>query len=89
MTRDEMLRRMPATEFSDWIAFASIEPIGDARADMRAALEACTFANYFKAANGSKTPPCKLEDFLFKFDPPKPQSDDHMKAILRGVSGKR
>ncbi len=83
-----MLHQMPSTELSEWIAFASIEPIGEARADMRMAMMCCTFANYFKASQGSKTPPLKLEDFLFKFDPPKQQSDDHMKMILRGLAKK-
>ena len=77
---------MPATELSEWIAFASIEPIGEARADWRAAMIACTFANYFKASQGSKTTPCKLEDFLFKFDPPKQQSEGNMKMILKGLA---
>ena len=88
MTRHEMLQRMPSTEFSEWIAFASIEPIGDARADMQAAIIACTFANYFKAANGSKSKPCSIEDFMPKFDPPKQQSADYMKAIMKTLSGK-
>ncbi len=82
-----MLHQMPATELSEWIAFASIEPIGEARADMRAAMICCTFANYFAASQGSKAPPCKLEDFMPKFDPPKQQSEDDMKTILKGLSG--
>ncbi len=87
MTRYDMLQRMPAPELSDWIAYASIEPIGEARADMRAAMICCTFANYFKASQGSKTPPCKLEDFMLKFDPPEQQTNEDMKAML-GIRGK-
>ncbi len=83
-----MLHQMPATELSEWIAFASIEPIGEARADMRMAMICCTFANYFKASQGSKTPPLKLEAFMFKFDRPKQQSEGNMKMILRALSGK-
>jgi len=78
---------MPATELSEWIAFASIEPFGEAREDLRAALICCTIANYIKAANGSKSKPCKIEDFMLKFDPPEQQSTENMKTMLKMLSG--
>ena len=86
MTVEEMLGRVHSPELSEWMAYASIEPIGEKRMDMRFAMLACTIANLFKGAVGSKGKPSKAEDFMFKFDPPKQQSDDHMKAILKGLS---
>lgn len=37
--------RMPYREFLDWAALWSIEPWGDVRGDMQAALQAATLAN--------------------------------------------
>ena len=78
---------MGADEFLDWMAYASIEPIGEKRQDLRFAMLACTIANLVKGAVGSKGKPSKLEDFLLKFDPPKQQSMGNMKAMLRAISG--
>ncbi len=88
MTRREMLGRMGADEFMDWMAYASIEPIGEKRMDLRFAMLACVISNHIKSALGNKGKPSKMEDFMFKFDPPQQQSDDDMKMILRGLSGK-
>lgn len=78
---------MPATEMDLWIAYATIEPIGEKRQDLRFAMLACTIANLIKGACGSKGKPSKLQDFMLKFDPPKQQSKSDMKSILRSVSG--
>jgi len=50
------------------MAFASIEPIGDRRADLRAALIACTIANSVRT---SKQRPLTIKDFMLDFDLPK------------------
>ncbi len=86
-TRHEMLTQMPAPELLEWMAYASIEPIGETRMDMRFAVLACTIANLIKSAAGDKGKPSKPEDFMFTFDPPKQQSPQDMKAML-GIRGK-
>lgn len=63
----EMLDRMPAQELREWMAFASLEPIGEARGDWRAA----QVAQMLVAVNmgkGKKPPP--IADFLLRFGEP-------------------
>jgi len=76
---------MDSRELSEWMALASVEPIGERRMDMRFAMLACTLANLIKSACGSKKPPFELKDFMLKFDPPKQQRPQDMKTILRGL----
>ncbi len=78
----ELLSRLSSKEVTDWQAFSAIEPFGEEREDIRAAMVACTVAN---ALRSSKSPPCKIKDFMLNFEPPKQQSKQDMKAILMGV----
>jgi len=55
----ELQGRMSSHEFSEWIAYSRIYPIGEDRADARMALLASVIAN----ASGSKKK-FKPEDFL-------------------------
>ena len=82
MTVREMLARIDSLELSEWMAYASIEPIGEKRQDLRFAMLACTIANLIKGAVGGKGKPSKMDDFMLKFDPPKQQSDQNMKIML-------
>lgn len=41
----ELLERMPATEFDDWLRYEQIEPFGEIRADFRIAQLASLIAN--------------------------------------------
>lgn len=52
---------MSTSEFYEWMALESIEPFGDRRADIQAALMAMTYANANRAPN---TKPYPLTDFL-------------------------
>ena len=70
---------MDSKELTEWQAFSTIEPFGEERQDLRSAMIACTIAN---ANRGPKTPAYKLEAFMLKFEPPKQQSTDDMKAML-------
>jgi len=79
MTVRELLMRIDSRELSEWMAFYSIEPFGELRADMRAAMVA------FHIAAGAGAKDIKIEDFLLKFDPPKQQSLEEIKAVLRGL----
>ena len=85
MTVREMLSRLDSRELSEWMAYSSIEPIGEYRNDLRFAMLTCTVTNLFKGAVGHKGKASKLDDFLLKFDPPKQQAANDMKAILRGL----
>jgi len=87
VTVREMLGRIDSRELSEWVAYASIEPFGEKRQDLRFAKLAGTIVEVVKAAVGAKGEPSKIEDFMLKFDPPKQQSVDNMKARLRAISG--
>lgn len=67
---------MSSREFGEWMAYSAIEPFGEPRADLRAALVAKVIADVNR---GKNTPPYKLEDFMLRFDiEPTTQSDDDM-----------
>lgn len=57
----EMLSRMGSDELSEWMAFYSLEPFGDYRADVRSGVVAATFANANRAPNAKVFTP---EDFM-------------------------
>lgn len=55
---------MTVTEYSEWIAYANLEPFGEERADLRAGIVASTVAN---CAMGRKGPSLKPKDFMPEF----------------------
>ncbi len=65
MTVSEMLERMDSEEVVAWMAYEKLEPFGEARADMRAAMITSTLANVNR---GAKQKPFTLKDFMFDFD---------------------
>ncbi len=65
MTVREMLSRMDSHEFAEWMAFTTLEPLPEDRADIRAAMIAHTMACMW--TSGEKP---KFENFLI-VKPPK------------------
>jgi hypothetical protein len=55
---------MSSAEFVYWQAYASLEPFGDARGDLQAAIIAQTIANRHR---GAREKAYKLQDFLPNF----------------------
>lgn len=62
----ELQQRMGAGEFAAWLAFYQVEPFGEVRADLRAALGATLTANAHRNAKKRKRP-FEIGDFLFEF----------------------
>jgi hypothetical protein len=62
---DAMLARMPNRVFKEWVAFAEVEPFGEERADMRAAIVAATIANVNRKKGKA---PYKVRDFMPVFE---------------------
>lgn len=62
MIRSEMMERMPATEFWDWMAFDQLEPFSDTRMEVHLGLLRCMLANMFLRQEGD--PPFTLKEFL-------------------------
>ncbi len=60
-----MLAKHSSHELTEWMAYLSLEPVGEERADLRSGIVASVVAN----ANRKKgTRPFKAEDFMPKFD---------------------
>ncbi len=87
---------MDAREFQEWQAYFSLEPHGDERGDIQAAIIAATLANIHRSRSQQ---PFEVKDFLPRFGgppvlhgvsgvrPPKPkQSVAQMKAVFRMVT---
>lgn len=74
---------MPASEVMSWVAFGQMEPIGDARADLRTGIIAATIANCNAPRKGKPYAP---SDFIPTFEPRKPQTWQEQKAALKNFA---
>ncbi len=83
MTKAELLNRISCPELSERIAFASIEPFGEVRAEIRAAMIATVMANAWRGKNQA---PFKITDFMLTFDSKPEQTMDEMKQILKSFT---
>lgn len=77
----ELLKRMPSSELTEWMAFDQLEPFGEPRADMRAALVCATTAN---SRRGRDDRPFGLDDFML--GPFGPEAQDEAAANERAVA---
>ena len=75
----ELQGRMDAREFGCWAAFQTIEPFGDARGDMQAAIIASTIANVNRGKSQSAF---SIDDFLPRFLTRR-QSPEDMLAMMK------
>lgn len=67
MTVQELLARISSRELAEWAAYFKLEPFGEERADVRAALVAATVAN--TARNPKKRRrPFTAQDFMPRFE---------------------
>jgi len=80
-----MLEAMPLAVFLDWMAYNTCSPIGEWRADHRAAMIACTMANVMRGKKGRRA---RMKDFMPDFGPKvvHRQSIEEMKANLMGFT---
>jgi hypothetical protein len=76
---------MSSHELSEWMAFFRLEPFGEERQDLRAAIVAQTIANVNR---GAGRPPYKLSDFILEFDrqPKEPQSVEDQIEVMRRLT---
>lgn len=94
---------MSAREFVGWRIFAQVEPFGQERGDLRAAVQTAAIVNAIYASVGAKLSR-KSEDFLLDFDarwagddePDEPdeetarrEAEEHARAIFAKVSAAR
>lgn len=78
---------MPSHKFAEWLAYERLEPFGEERADLRAAIIASSIVNVF-AAKGRTV---KLKDFMIDWDAePEAEMTDQqvfekMKAAFKAI----
>ena len=83
-TVHELERSLGSRELAEWMAYDSIDPIGEVRGDLRAALISSTMANIHRS---TKTRAYKLADFLLIKDPePDLPIDAQIKNFRAGFS---
>lgn len=78
MTVDEMLGRMSAHEYSEWIAFDSLEPVGP----FGLAHIWAMFYNAWRAKNATAV---DIHQCPFLYEPKPEQSDEEVGAIVRSL----
>lgn len=82
MTVGEMLTRMSSRELSEWMAYATLEPFGEERADLRAGIIASTIANANRDPK-HKPKPFAPSDFMPRFfDPPEAEPEPLAPEVL-------
>ena len=84
MTVREMLTRMSALELAEWQRYYDVEPFGEERADLRAAIVARVIAQ----SNGARQ--AKLDDFMPRFEPreTRPQTAADQMAVFRALAAR-
>lgn len=78
-TVGELDAQLSSSELTEWIAYASIEPFGDMRADFRAGVIASTLANVNRDPKRGK--PTKPIDFMPFAENVEPEEQDEAAAI--------
>lgn len=59
-----MLASIPLTLFNEWADYSELEPFGEERADLRAAIGSCVMANAWRGKGGREFKP---QDFMPQF----------------------
>ncbi len=84
---DALLARLTSWQISEWMAFYAIEPFGEQRADLRAAIVAMVMANATRDEK-KRREPFSIDDFMPKFDQEsKPaQTWQQQKALMMALT---
>lgn len=69
MTVAELLSRISSRELTEWMALDAIEPVGDRRLDVLAAIQMALIANINRDRKKRKKP-YSAEDFMPQWDKP-------------------
>lgn len=86
MTVEEMLTRMSSRELTEWMAYAQLEPFGEARGDLRAGIVASTIANANRDAK--KQPhPYTPHQFMPLVEEPEPDAEMVASKALAAFGG--
>ena len=72
-------REIDSQEFTEWMAYAALEPFGETRADLRAGIVASTIANVWRSGESEPFTP---GDFMPTFEPQEPEPVERDAEIL-------
>ena len=92
MTVAELGERMSSRELSEWMAYSTLEPFGEERADLRSGIVAATIANVHRdpAKSGPIAPSVFMPQFADDTDEtdelPEP-SVDELRAKFERITG--
>lgn len=82
-TVGELSSSLSSRELMEWMAFDSMEPIGDRRGDLQNAMLMCLLANINR---DPKKSPYRVSDFIPTYEPRKPQTPEYMLQIIKQYS---
>ena len=88
---DGLLASLSSRQISEWMAYFSIEPFGEERADLRMATLAALIANINRDEK-KRSSPYTPDDFMPKFEgraPVQHQTWEDQKAIFKALSERR
>ena len=80
---DYLIDMLTSRQLGDWLAFMSIETIGDERADLRTAIMAMSLNNRWR---GKNEPPTKPTDYMPHYRAQE-QTPEQMHAMMAGIPG--
>lgn len=73
-----MLARMPSYEVTEWMAYHTLDPFGEERADLRIGVLCCLIANLFRRRGGRRWKP---DDFMPKFGKERTSQEDMLQKV--------
>lgn len=76
----QLQREMSSHEFSEWMAYAGLEPFGEERADLRMGILAALTFNINR--DPERTDEAKPEDFIPRFERLEPMSKEDAVAAI-------
>ena len=79
----ELLRRVTASELSEWMAYAELEPFGQEREDLRAGMISSPLVNLWIQKGHTLTKP---SDWVLNFEPKEPMTGEQLAFMLRGLA---
>lgn len=80
---------MPASVFAEWLAFYEIDPFGDQRGDLQAAVVASALSNRWRGKGEKPNEPVDFMPFVERRQQTPEEMRSVLAAALGGISGTR
>ncbi len=80
---EHLLQSLTSRQFAEWMAFYSLDPFGDQRADLRAGIVAATMNNRWRQKNENPMQPSEFMPFKEVHE----QTPEEMQRQLRSILG--